>query len=68
MSVILSKYYIYNVCYFTQLICNIVVAPYPTRAGKRTSRAHAHICPYIAVDGYTAEFGIFRFPIYSSRS
>lgn len=37
-------------------------APYPTRAGKRTSRAHTHICPYIAVDGYTAEFRIFRFP------
>ncbi len=35
--------------------------PYPTRVGKRTSRAHAHICPYIAVDGYTAEFEIFRF-------
>lgn len=29
-------------------------APYPTRTGKRTSRARTHICPYIAVDGYTA--------------
>ena len=44
-------------------------APYPTpRRQAHLTRTRAYMPLYIAVDGYTAEFGIFRFPIYSSRA
>lgn len=41
--------------------------PTPHRQAHLT-RTRAYMPLYIAVDGYTAEFEIFRFPIYSSRA